>query len=485
MIARRQRVLIETGGTTHDVQAHQSDVVDLALNETDRRLFSFSRDGFLIVCDLETLGILLRISHWNAFNQNRSVYDTTKPVFVTEETTTLDENHYAIAHGLRHLYGKHAITRLTHLFARHELTHAPGLVALDALPAMIMELMDGMVGVESQERIEKYARQVKAAAGERVSFAEFLALVYETWHGRGVNALEITCSCLVPELKLLITGASDTSICLINYVSGNLMSACMGHDHPITAVCPLVPNQSTMMVAADAGGCLKLWRTDVEYRQQRSLWEWYNLHEDDATLVIVTVLRWTSTQLISGDDAGWVRVWDLAPLLSELPDHPDQPQEVDANMLLNEWTAHGDSVIDIQISTRLCGDATVILSCAKDGLMKVWLPDGTMIGLLNSAAQQTSVVANGVLWDLEVDVVRGPSLFYIHVNTSLFCYRPMCWRMKLKRPNTPCNNCHRHSPKDLRYVVCWCFEHGVIGIVVAFEATTVSVSQTQSGRVGA
>ncbi len=91
--------------------------------------------------------------------------------------------------------------QLTYLFSRHEKPGEIGFVSTEELPKMISELLDGSGrDPTARDAILKFTAQVKTAVGNRISFVDFLTLVYDTWHGNGLNATEIVCACVSVQL---------------------------------------------------------------------------------------------------------------------------------------------------------------------------------------------------------------------------------------------------------------------------------------------
>ena len=287
---------------------------------------------------------------------------------------------------------------MTYLFSRHEKPGEIGFVSIEELPKMIAELLDGSGrDPTARDAILKFTAQVKTAVGNRISFVDFLTLVYDTWHGTGLNATEIVCACVSIQDHAIVTGGSDNSICIIDYRTGFLVASCIGHEYAITALCFLAPHP--IVVAADAGGSLRLWMSQANIHRNRCAVQLYNqVVKDDSSfkydnaLVSVTALAWIRTDdtqvFVTGDMQGYLKFWDPS-LVVELKNEQLVP-------ITKEWKAHDEYVCDIRVAKQLCSRNTILLSCSHDGQVKAWTSDAELVGCLGSSDVN-------VPWDLHVD----------------------------------------------------------------------------------
>ena len=132
----------------------------------------------------------------------------------------------------------------------------------------------------------------------------------------GGHRNDVTCAAFSHNLSLISSGDADGALQLWDFEFARLEGSCFGHTNGITALAFLDPYPG--ILAADNDGNVCLWgvRGARSSLKGRNLFRFKNISEGEECPVLVLV--WRNPWLITGDEKGWVKKFDLSDALARL-----------------------------------------------------------------------------------------------------------------------------------------------------------------------
>ncbi|GBG25620.1 Coatomer subunit beta'-1 [Hondaea fermentalgiana] len=295
-------------------------------------------------------------------------------------------------------------------------------------PAAVASLTRLIPGADAHRtRVEQnYAIMRKKQLGEVACFANF-----------GMQR-DLTAMAFSKSSGQLASAAQDASICLFNGEAGSAESMCLGHDVDVCALKYLDPHP--FLVSGDANGAIFIWRTSPVVYKTLPWISFLNDTEQNSEYALpvasaglrspqaataaaaaaaavdakqgpeaepeesaesfapaVTCMEWdeASKTLIVGDEAGWLRYWDLTELLEDAAE----------DMRNRRYNADRKSCASPRSPAspqRQEQELDVLATSSSDCLVHLWAKcNGSLMGsLFQGSAQDRFVDTN---WQIPVN----------------------------------------------------------------------------------
>ncbi|OQR97075.1 hypothetical protein ACHHYP_12725 [Achlya hypogyna] len=418
-----------------DAALHRQEVTGLELLQArgSPRLVSISLDGTCVVADIVSLEALATLNHWHGVNCFPASRHDAPP----------DTGHsYHVPPRLRAQYSDLAVDALKRIFTAYDPEDA-GVAPLSAGRDLFVAVTRVMHRTVYQLN-ESYVAAALAAFEPRrsgfISFAEFLHLVLDTWHGRGAVVSPVTAVAVSARYNVVVTASVDGTFCVWNASTGiPIMTSPVAHDHGVTAVAFLEPHP-IFLVADDRNGISVYCIPPHPSR-------FHCLHECHAHSAVIRRLLWCPpATFLAGDDLGHVTAYELKgffedhaadrrPNLRRLGTqqlsvrnvakggsriskrrfsiHEFQYTRLGRIDARQSWAAHKDAVCSMQACGAEGQTTHAFVSCGLDGAIYAWACDGVQLGALDPSLPGAS---NQGEWRLFVN----PAVFHVrgHIDSE-------------------------------------------------------------------